>query len=372
MTLVIDNPTVELVLKPAEVNDALEMAALELATGGAINAPPYRVFTPRNPDEYRDHPRFPESGGEPTHHSFTSLTGAIAKLDVTSDRVDSDIITYFQQGDRILQRRVPGRADGRFCGLIYLYSSRTGELLAIIHDGYLQKFRVAGTAAVGAKYLARKNARVMGLLGTGWQAEGAAHCFAALGTLKRIRVYSPTPGKKEAFAKKVSEEAQIEIVPVESARKAVAGSDIVYMATNSKDPVVMADWLEAGQYVSNVSDVELELAGWERCDVLVMNRHGRRWMRYAIGGADAIPEHARDQYTRPTRINWDRLPLLGEVISGTHAGRSSDDQITGLVLRGDGVQFTAVGHLIYQRCKQQGLGHEIPSNLFLQDERYIP
>ena len=46
MTLIIDNPTVELVLKPAEVNAALEMAALEIATGGAVNAPPYRVFTP--------------------------------------------------------------------------------------------------------------------------------------------------------------------------------------------------------------------------------------------------------------------------------------------------------------------------------------
>ena len=67
------------------------------------------------------------------------------------------------------------------------------------------------------------------------------------------------------------------------------------MATNSKDPVVMADWLEPGQFVSNVSDVELEIAGWERCDVLTMNRHGRRWMRYAIGGAEAIPEHGKDQ-----------------------------------------------------------------------------
>ena len=47
MTLIIDNPTVERVLKPSEVNDALELAALELATGGAINSPPYRVFTPR-------------------------------------------------------------------------------------------------------------------------------------------------------------------------------------------------------------------------------------------------------------------------------------------------------------------------------------
>ena len=372
MTLIIDNPTVERVLKPAEINNALEMAARELATGGAINAPPYRVFTPRDAAEYREHPRFPEGGGHPTHHAFTSLTGSIAKLDVTSDRVDSDIITYFRQGDAVLQRRVPGRADGKFCGLIYLYSSRTGELLAIIHDGFLQKYRVAGTGAVGAKYLARKDARVMALIGTGWQAQGAGHCFAALGTVERVKVYSPTPGKKEAFAKQMSQEAAIEIIPAASARAAVEGADIVYMATNSKDPVVMADWLEPGQYVSNVSDVELELAGWERCDVLVMNRHGRRWLRYAIGGLEVIPEHGRDQYTRPTRIKWDELPLLGEVIAGTHPGRTSRDQITGLILRGDGVQFTAVGHLIYERCQENGLGVEIPTDLFLQDERYIP
>ena len=96
------------------------------------------------------------------------------------------------------------------------------------------------------------------------------------------------------------------------------------MATNSKDPVVMADWLEPGQFVSNVSDVELEIAGWERCDVLTMNRHGRRWMRHAIGGAEAIPEHGKDQYTRPTRIEWDKLPLLGDVIAGNRPGRTSD------------------------------------------------
>ena len=372
MTLIIDNPTVEKVLKPAEINDALEVAALELATGGAINAPPYRVFTPRDADDYRDHPKFPEGGGNPTHHSYTSLTGAIAKLDVTSDRVDSDIITYFEQDGRTLQRRVPGRKDGKFCGLIYLYSSRTGELLAIIHDGYLQKFRVAGTGAVGAKYLARKNSRVMALIGTGWQAQGAVHCFSALGLLKKIKVYSPTAGKKETFANEMSKEAGIEIIPVPSARAAVQGADIVYMATNSKDPVVMGEWLEPGHFVSNVSDVELELAGWERCDVLTMNRHGRRWMRYAIGGTEAIPEESKDQYTQPTRIEWDKLILLGDVIAGKHPGRTSDRQITGLVLRGDGVQFTAVGHLIYHRCKEMGLGTEIPTELFLQDEKYIP
>ena len=212
-------------------------------------------------------PGFPKEAETRHNHSYTSLSGAISKLDATTDRIDSDIITYFEQDGRTLQRRVPGRKDGKFCGLIYLYSSRTGELLAIIHDGYLQKFRVAGTGAVGAKYLARKDSRTVGLIGTGWQAQGAAHCFAALGNLEKIHVYSPTPGKKETFADHMSTEAGIEIIPVPSAREAVRGADIVYMATNSKDPVVMADWLEPGQFVSNVSDVELEIAGWERCDV---------------------------------------------------------------------------------------------------------
>ena len=106
MTLVIDNPTIERILKPSEVNDALEMAALEIANGGAVNAPPYRVLTPLNADDYRNHPRFPAVGGDPVHHCFTSLTGAIAKLDVTSDRVDSDVITYFQ-------RRRPAAAAAR-------------------------------------------------------------------------------------------------------------------------------------------------------------------------------------------------------------------------------------------------------------------
>lgn len=369
MTLIIDNPTVEQVLQPGEVIASLEVAARELAVGEAINAPPYRVFTPRDGADYG--PQFP-AGGHPTHHVFTSLTGAVASLDVTADRVTSDIITYVEREGSVLQRRVPGTPDRKFCGLVFLYSSRTGELLAIIHDGYLQKFRVAGTGALGVKHLARQDARVLGLLGTGWQAQAAVQCFAALGRLDRIHVFSPTPGNKEAFAERWSKETGVDIVPVASAREAVRGADVVYMATNSKDPVVLADWLEPGQFVSNVSDVELELTGWERCDVLVMNRHGRRWMRYAIGGVDVIPEHGRDQYTRPTSINWDELPLLGDVIAGKHPGRTSDEQITGMVLRGDGVQFAAIGHLIYQHCKEQGLGTEIPTDLFLQDERYTP
>ena len=134
----------------------------------------------------------------------------------------------------------------------------------------------------------------------------------------------------------------------------------------------MADRLELGQFVSNVSDVELELADWERCDVLTMNRHGRRWMRHAIGGVDVIPEHGRGHYTRLTSIDWDSLPLIGDAIAGNHPGRTSDSQITGMLLRSHGVQFAAVGHLVYNLRRVQGLGTELPRELFLQTEKYIP
>jgi ornithine cyclodeaminase/alanine dehydrogenase-like protein (mu-crystallin family) len=197
-------------------------------------------------------------------------------------------------------------------------------------------------------------------------------CNAAVRQLTRIQVYSPTPGHSQAFAERWTPEAGVEIVPVGSARDAVRGADFVITATNAPEPVVMADWLEPGQFVTGVKDLELELAGWERCDVLTANRHGPMWQRYAIGGVEVIPEHGRDYWGKPSRIQWEALPLLGDVIVGKHPGRTADEQITGLILRGDGVQFAAVGARIYQLCKERGLGTEIPTELFLQDERYIP
>ena len=67
-----------------------------------------------------------------------------------------------------------------------------------------------------------------------------------------------------------------------------------------------------------------------------------------------------------------QVPILGDVVSGKHPGRTSDDQIVGLIIGGDGVQFTAVGARIYKLCKERGLGVDLPRELFLQDEKYIP
>lgn len=365
MTLVIDNRAVEAVLEPGRVVDALDDAARQLALGGATNAQPYRVLTPRDASGY-DAP----ADTAVAHHSYTSLTGAIGNLNVVCDRIDSDIICYQRAGEGYRRVRVPGTQEGRSCGLLFLYSSLTGEPLAIIHDGYLQKFRVAGTGAVGSRYLARNDASVVGLIGTGWQAEAAVMCQPVVRTLDEIRVFSPTPGRKEAFAQRWTEAAGVTITPVESAEKAVRDADIVYTATNSTKPVVAAEWLQEGQFVTGVTDLEVELPGWERCDVLAVNRYGARWQRYAIGGPDAVPEDRMEYIRQKTNIAWNELPLLGDIALGNVAGRTSADQLTGLILRGDGVQFAAVAAYVYAECRAQGLGTEIPTELFLQDKKF--
>jgi alanine dehydrogenase len=89
---------------------------------------------------------------------------------------------------------------GMFCGLVLLYELESGELAAIINDGYLQLMRVSATSALAGRYLARPESRVLGIIGSGWQARDHARAFATIFPLERIRVFSPNEARRNAFA----------------------------------------------------------------------------------------------------------------------------------------------------------------------------
>ena len=309
---------------------------------------------------------------EGAYYAFKHMGGTWPARGIQALRLNSDVIMHPVVAGKVRRVKQP-LADGRWVGLVLLFSTETGQLLALFPDGVMQRLRVGAANGIGLRHLAREDAHTLGLIGTGWQAQAQVLCQPAVRKLTKVRVYSPTPGNSAAFAKRWEREAGVEIEPVASARDAVKGSDFIITATNAPQAVVMADWLEPGQFITGVKDQELEMSGWERCDVVVVNRHGAFWQRYAIGGLEVIPEHGQDRIGRPSeRINWNTVPTLGDVMVGKHPGRTSDDQIIGMILGGDGVQFTAVGARIYQRCKESGLGVDLPRELFLQDEKYIP
>lgn len=150
-----------------------------------------------------------------------------------------------------------------------LYGIATGELRAILL-GRLSRdandIRTAATTGVAVRLLTPPSASVLGLLGSGNQARTHLQVLTAVRPLRSVRVYSPTEERRRRFAAEMSAQLGLDVLPVDSARAAMAGADIVLAATNTNQPVFDGHWLEPGQTVCSIvaSNVGLVKAGGAR------------------------------------------------------------------------------------------------------------
>ena len=368
MPLILTNNEVEKLLTMDLCMEALEYAYGELGRDNAVMGPVQRVISPaRNavvPGQRAD--------GASFFYAYSAMAAALPGWDVAANRQDSDLLHYVPtpSGPRLI--RVPASPGETFCGFVLLHRVSTGELLAVIHDGFLQKTRVGGLAGVAAKYLARQDADILAVIGSGWQASAQveAHCLAR--PISEVRVYSPTRQHCEAFAADMARKVRAKVIPVDSAEAAVRGAAIVATATNSLEPVLRASWLEPGMFITSVKELEFEPEVYRRCNVLVANRRGPMWSRFVVGGAEAIPEHGREIWDQWTQQEWEAVRLLGAVVAGRGLGRTSDSEIIAFMNQGEGLQFAAVGRRLYDLALERGLGVKAPLEWFHQDKQYIP
>ena len=357
MTLILSDDDVVGLLTMKECIAALEEAYKELALGSAFNVPRRDSFmTTSRPDAY---------------YSFKSIIGGLESLGVVAERVNSDMITYPQIDGAHRRVKVPAAPGERYVGLVFLYSSETLELLAIMNDGHLQRMRVAGTTGVGAKHLARADAKTATLLGTGWQAETAAWALAASRKLSKIKVYSPSREHRVAFAQKVSDDLSLEVVPVDSAKEAVRGADIVAAATNSHGAVFQGRLVEEGMHLTSIQQTEMDEEAWQRADLIV---HSAPPDSYLSGGTAnelqkdirttgelaKIGEHRRQLYKEKGHI-------LSELLTGEALGRANSSQVT-LFNKGTGlgIEFASVGKFVYDKALAQGVGRDLSTEWFSQ------
>src|SRR5205085_7989108 len=116
-------------------------------------------------------------------------------------RLASEILTWPKDAQGHPKKvRIGAAPNGRFIGLVLLFSTATGEPLTIFPDGVIQKMRVGATTGLAAKYLARADAREVAMLGCGWQAEAQVAAIAEVRKVERIRCYSPNAERRAAFA----------------------------------------------------------------------------------------------------------------------------------------------------------------------------
>ena len=258
-------------------------------------------------------------------------------------------------------------ANGRYVGLVLLFSSENGEPLAILPDGVMQRMRVGAANGLGIKYLARSNAQTVGILGCGWQAGAQLMAACAVRKITSVRCFSPTKDRREAFAKEMSALLGVEVTAVDQPETAIAGADIAMCASNSLDPIFFERWIEPGMHLSSIKLPEIEVSAIKRADRLVLHVHEQKPIHVSTRDL-ALAKQANEHGWSGHGIDFDRLPTVPDLIIGRAQGRQTDHEVTCFLNNiGLGYQFAAAGAVVYRKAKDSGLGHELPTEWFTED-----
>src|ERR1044071_2046238 len=352
MTLAITNEEAVNLLSMKDCLAALEVAYKELAEGVAVNRPRSDIHTntPTPQQTFR----------------FKSMEGVVPGLGITALRVNSDIVSWPIVDGKQRQIKVMAGPGETQCAFIMLFNNDTVELLAIIHDSYVQRMRVGAANGLAVKSLARQDAQSIGLVGFGWQAGAQLMAMCAVRPIRTVNVYSHNPEHRENFAREMTETLGIEVHAVNSGAEAMNGADIMAAATSSMEPVLFGEWLRPGVHVSGIKRFEIDDDVFKRADLTVVHVKEGKGPNYASANApmEDIPYMKGDRFDLQ---GMQYMPELAEVISGKHPGRSSMDQITFFMNNiGIGIQFAAAALIVYQLAMESGIGREIPSDIFLQ------
>lgn len=238
--------------------------------------------------------------------------------------------------------------------VVNLYEVDTGSLLAILEANALGQMRTGAATGIATKYLARPEAKVLALFGSGFQAETQLEAVAAVRELREVRLYSRSPEKRGAFAARMAERLGIEVRPVDAPVDALRGADIVTTMTNSAEPVFDGDDLEEGTHVNAAgsnSAIKAELDGKaiRRADRIFTDDVAQA----RIECGDLLRAHEQNA------LNWARVRPLADVVAGLTPGRAATREITVFESHGIALWDVALAAEVYERATEKGVGDVI-------------
>lgn len=364
--LLLKDEDVQKVLDMPLTLDVLDATQQEIIKGDAATMGRMDVYLPcATPESY---------------YRWAFMTGGTRRDGFVVARMLSDVVSW--PGEPGNQRENKHCIQpGTYCGLLFMFSTRDGMPAALINDGFLQHMRVAGGAGLGVKYLARQDAHTVGMIGSGGMARTYLEAFSNVRTITRVKVYSTNPPNAKAYADAMGAKYDIDVRPVDSAREACRGVDIVSCCTSSIDPVFKTEWLEPGMHVTDVTWDETEAGFANAVDVAVKMGESTPHLEnpppnafYAahgfLGYVAGEPEEKAIIPRRPERPEILAMPSLADVISGKAKGRTGAKQTSWFLNLGVmGVQFGAVCSAVYNKAKEMGIGRDIPTEWFTQNIR---
>lgn len=235
---------------------------------------------------------------------------------------------------------------------VILYDSETGEPLILFQDCSINEYRTGAAGGIGTKYLARQDAARVAVIGSAVHAQTQLRAVAAVRKLTQVKVFSPTPAHREAFAVKMSHELQLVVNAVPSAQEALAGADIVIAATAAKTPVFGGNWLVPGTHITSIANGDKTRTRQE-LDELTLRRADPMF----VTSKETVCVNESDVFraVRDKVISWDRVEEISSLLLGQVPGRTNDQQITLFKLQGTGVMDVALGLRAFEKLKESDL-----------------
>jgi len=243
---------------------------------------------------------------------------------------------------------------GTFQKVILLFDINSGDLQAIIESDRIGWLVPGAVSAVATKYLSKKEAKIMGMFGSGRQAKSQLSAISCVRNLELVKVYSPQENHREEYCEEMRKLHGLNVIPVDSPGEAIRGSDIISTTTNSITPVFDGNLIEPGIHINAIGAHypdrrEIDSVCIQRSKVIVdstdraLKEEGELLIPISEGVIKA--DHIYGE--------------LGEIIAGKKQGRLNEKEITLFLSGAISIEYVAVAKGVYQKAQEKGIGQEL-------------
>ena len=297
MPMILDEEAVRALLRMDELIPAMANALADLSRGKVVQ--PMRVMMPVG-----------------DHGGFLGLMPAYGGA------LGAKLVTFYPSNEGVPTHHA----------LVLLFRPETGEPLVTMDGRLITEMRTAAVSAVATKLLARPEASVLAILGSGVQARSHLEALRLVRAFREIRVWSPRNAR--AFAR------QLGVHAADSAAEAVRGADVVVVATTSRVPVLFGQWLSPGTHINAVGAPR---PTWRELDDEIL-----RTARIYVESREAATRESGD-IIAAGRVDAE----IGEVVTGAVRGRESAGELTLFKSVGVAVEDVVTADLVYRKARAQ-------------------
>ena len=234
---------------------------------------------------------------------------------------------------------------------IVLFEPDTGALRAVIDGRFITEARTAAASAAATNHLARPEARVLAVFGSGVQARSHIDALLRVRPIEEVRIWGRDPGHVDSLIAELTPRVRARLLRVETARDAARGADVIALVTASREPVLLRAWVADGTHICAVGACrpdqrEMDTALVKDGRVFVDSRVG------ALAEAGDVVIPIKEGAIDASHIAGE----IGDVCGGRVPGRRNASEITIFKSLGMAVEDVAAAQLAFERASERGLG----------------